>query len=63
MVVAVEVAMTEEEEKKVAGRSEKQIRISAAAKTRRMGAVAKWQLTMYRRKMRSRTILIQTTRY
>lgn len=62
MAVAVEVAMTEEE-KKVAGRSEKQIRISAAAKTHRMVAVAKWQLTMYRRKMRSRTILIQTTRY
>lgn len=53
----------EQQVEQVAGRSEVQIKINAA-KTHRIAAVVViWQLTMYRRKMRSKTISIQTTRY
>lgn len=55
--------MEEEEEKEAAGRHEVQTRTNEAKIQRMAAAVGMQQLTMYRRRMRSKMILIQMTRY
>lgn len=53
----------EEEEKEAAGIHEVQTRTNEARMRRMAAAVVMEQLTMYRRRMRSKMISIQTTRY